>query len=182
MGTMGLVTIDSVLFQTLRLIRWWHFLGENMENKKTEVTQENVDIARLAMGAYQSYTDKPARVEVFAYNDGSSAHDISGQINPCLFGDQCEGHACYCNNEKAGCRKCHFSWYNGEKDLDKTCEFYEPNPYWIEGKGDFYEQRDATIADLHAKGLVEIEITKIDNTPPEHYKGKKSKFYDEKNA
>lgn len=148
-----------------------------MKNEKTKVTKENVDIARLAMGAYQSYSEKPARVEVLIYTDGSSVDNYSGQINPCVFGDQCEGHACYCNNEKAPYRKCHRSWYYGKKELDSECEFYQPNPHWIDGNGDFYEQREKTIDELHKKNLVEIEINRIDDTPPKWYKGKKSKFY-----
>jgi hypothetical protein len=152
--------------------------NSNMEKQK--INQEDVDIARLAFGAYQSYDTKPARVEVLIYTDGSEVDLYYGQINPCLFGDQCEGHACYCNNEKSGYRKCHCSWYNGEKDSDKKCKFSAPNSYWQDGDGDFYEQREKTIMDLHAKGLVEIEITRIDNTPPEHYRGKKSNFLEKK--
>lgn len=136
---------------------------------------ENIDIARVAMDAYQSYDDKPARIEVLRYNDGSEMDLFYGQINPCEYGDQCEGHACYCNNPDAY-RKCHCSWFYGEKDLDGECRFYSPNPYWQDGSGDFYEQRNKTVLHMKALGLVKIDIIEIDNEPPEWYKGKKSKF------
>jgi len=142
---------------------------------KEEITSENVDIARLCFGAYQSYDEKPARVEVLVYKDGSRVDTIYGQVNPCKFGDQCEGHSCYCNNPKAY-RKCHCSWYYGQKDLDSKCEFYQPNPYWQEGESDFYEQREKTLLYLQSKGLLDIRIEKIDCDAPTYYKGHKSKF------
>ena len=144
--------------------------------KKEEITQENLDIARLAFGAYQSYGDKPASVEVLIYKDGSSIDLIYGQVNPCKFGDQCEGHACYCNHPHAY-RKCHCSWYYGEKELDSKCEFYELNPYWQEGDGDFYEQREKTLLYLQSQELLEIEREQVNCDAPQHYKGHKSKFW-----
>ena len=142
---------------------------------KEKVTNENIDIARFAFGAYQSYTDKPAAVEVFIYKDENSIDIVYGQVNPCKFGDQCEGHACYCNNPKAY-RKCHCSWYYGDKELDKKCEYYESNPYWQDGDGDFYEQRDKTLLYLKEKGLLEISIEKLDIEAPIHYKNHHSIF------
>jgi len=144
---------------------------------KEKITQENLDIARLAFGAYQSYGEKLARVEVAIYKDGTSVDEVYGQVNPCKFGDQCEGHACYCNNPRAY-RKCHCSWYYGQKELDSKCDFYEPNPYWQEGDGDFYEQRDATLRHMNSLGQVEIEFRKINREPHEFYKGRKSAFYE----
>jgi len=123
--------------------------------EKEEVTNKNLDVARLVFGAYQSYSEKPAMVEVTVYNDGTSTDEIYGQVNPCKFGDQCGGHACYCNNPKAY-RKCHYSSYYGEKDLDSKCDFYEPNPYWQSGEGDFYEQRNETLRYMKSLGLVEL--------------------------
>ena len=145
---------------------------------KEKVTRENVDIARIAFGAYQSYNEKLARVEVMIYKDGSSIIVVYGQVNPCKFGDQCEGHACYCNNPKAY-RKCHCSWYCGEKDSDSKCEFYEPNPYWQDGDGDFYEQRDKTLLYLQSQGLLDIAVERFDVDPPKLYRGHKSKFMEE---
>ena len=142
---------------------------------KEKITRENVDIARFAFGAYQSYGEKPARVEVLVYRDGPSIDLVYGQINPCKFGDQCEGHACYCNNPDAY-RKCHCSWYYGEKNLDSECEYYEPNPYWQDGEGDFYEQRERTLLYLKSRGLLNIVVEKEDWDAPEHYKGSVSKF------
>jgi len=107
----------------------------NEKEHKEEITPANLDIARYAFGAYQSYGDKPAKINVLVYKDGSSINLVLGQVNPCLFGDQCEGHACYCNNPLAY-RKCHRSYYYGEKELDSKCEFYKPNPYWQDGDGD----------------------------------------------
>ena len=142
---------------------------------KEKITEENLDIARLAFGAYQSYVDKPASVNVLIYRDGNSIDLIFGQVNPCKFGDQCEGHACYCNNPKAY-RKCHYSWYCGEKDADKECEYYEPNPYWQDGDGDFYERRDKTLLYLKAEGLLEIFSERTDSEAPSHYKNHHSMF------
>ena len=142
---------------------------------KEEITRENLDIARYAFGAYQSYGEKPACVEIVIYKDGSSVEQIYGQVNPCKFGDQCEGHACYCNNPKAY-RKCRCSWYYGEKDLDSKCKFFEPNPYWQEGDGDFYEQREATLLYLQSKGLLDIEIEHVDFDAHKYHKGRQSKL------
>lgn len=147
---------------------------------KEKITQENLDIARIAFGAYQSYGEKPARVEIYIYKDGSSTESVYGQVNPCKFGDQCEGHACYCNNPNAY-RKCHCSWYYGGKGLDSKCEYYEPNPYWQEGDGDFYEQREKTLLYLKSQGLLDIEIEKVDYDAPEFYKGRKSKLLEKNN-
>ena len=137
--------------------------------------ERNLDVARVAFGAYQSYADKPARVEIAVYKDGTAVVYPYGQVNPCSFGDQCEGHACYCNNPKAY-RKCPCSWYLGEKDADKECEFYEPNPYWQDGDGNFYEQRDETLLFLKKQGLLEIEISKVDSEPDELDKGRRTKL------
>ena len=142
---------------------------------KEQITNENVDIARWAFGAYQSYANKPASVEVLIYEDGNSIDFIFGQVNPCKFGDQCEGHACYCNHPKAY-RKCLCSWYYGDEKLDKKCEFYEPNPYWQNGGGNFYEQRDKTLLYLKEKGLLEISVKKLTAETPSNYKNHHSIF------
>ena len=142
---------------------------------KGKLNNETVDIARFALGAYQSYSDKPARVKIAKYKDGASVEYIYGQVNPCLFGDQCEGHSCYCNHPKAY-RKCHRSWYYGEKDEDKQCEFYKTNPYWQDGDGDFYEQREKTLLYLKEKGLLEIDIEEVNHNAPAFYKERKSKL------
>ncbi len=146
---------------------------------RQKITRKNVDVARLALGAYQSYASKPASVEVLVYNDGNSIDLVYGQVNPCKFGDQCKGHACYCNHPKATWRKCHCSWYYGEKDRDKECEFYEPNPYWKNGEGDFYEQREKSLLFLKEQGLLGISVERIDVEAPSHYKNHKSKFLEE---
>ena len=145
--------------------------------EKEKVTEENVDIARLALGAYHSYGEKPAAVTIFIYKDGNSIEEVFGQVNPCKFGDQCEGHACYCNHPNAY-RKCHCSWYYGVKELDSKCKYYEPNPYWQDGDGDFYEQRDKTLLYLREKGLLEIEIEKLEVEAPKYDKNRKSKLLD----
>ena len=142
---------------------------------KEKVTNENIDIARFAFGAYQAYSDKPVSIEVLIYKDGNSIDLVYGQINPCKFGDQCESHSCYCNHPK-GYRKCHYSWYYGDKEADKNCEYYEPNPYWQDGNGDFNEQRDKTLLYLKEKGLLEISIEKLDAEAPKHYKNYHSLF------
>ena len=112
-----------------------------------------IDIARMAFGAYQSCQDKPVRVEV---DPQTGKDNLFGMINPCRFGDQCEWHACYCNNEESEYRKCHYSWFTGGSTSDRYCEYYEPNPYWQE-VGDFYESRRATLAYMKGLGLVEEE-------------------------
>jgi len=143
---------------------------------KRKITNKNLDIARVAFGAYQSYGSKPAMVEVLIYEDGSSIDLVYGQVNPCKFGDQCEGHSCYCNHPKAQWRKCHRSWYLGIKKEDSQCELYEPNPYWQDGKGDFYQQREQTLLYLKEQNLLEINTSKLTATVPTHHKGKKTKF------
>jgi hypothetical protein len=100
------------------------------------------DIARIVFGAYPN--EKPVRIE---------GDDIYGMVNPCRFGFQCEKHSCYCDHED-GPRKCHYSWFTGGEEPDSQCELFEPNPYWQEG-GDFYDSRDATIAEMDRLGLVE---------------------------
>jgi len=109
---------------------------------------KDVDVARLAFGAYQSYQDKPARI--------SAGGEYFGMVNPCRFGDQCEWHAVYCNHEK-GYRKCHYSWYTGGKNPDRACELFEPNPHWRTETGDFYDDRDRTVVRMRGLGLVEVE-------------------------
>ena len=110
---------------------------------------KDVDVARLAFGAYQSYQDKPARISA----DGQ----YFGMVNPCRFGDQCEWHACYCNHESGTYRKCHYSWYTGNVEPDRSCELFEPNPHWRTETGDFYDDRDRTVARMKELGLVEVE-------------------------
>ena len=143
-------------------------------NKK-KVTSENVDVARLAFGGYQSYTNKPASVEVLICKDGNSVDLIYGQVNPCKFGDQCGGYACYCNHPLSD-YKCRYSWYYGNKELDSKCEYYETNPYWQDGDGDFHEQRDKTLLYLKEKGLLKISVERLDIDAPAHYKNHHSKF------
>jgi hypothetical protein len=116
--------------------------------KKKQIKKpEDVDLARYAFGAYQSYGNKPARIE-----DG----EVFGQVNPCKFGEQCGGHACYCNHPKGG-RKCYRSWYTGGQEPDNECELFEMNPYWRQVSDDFYENRDATIKHLREQGLLKEE-------------------------
>jgi hypothetical protein len=105
---------------------------------------DNFDLTRLFLGAYQSREEKPVRVE-----DG----EVFGQVNPCRYGEQCGWHACYCNHAK-GPRKCRRSWYTGGKEPDAACEHYEANPYWRE-RETFEAGRKATIAWLREQGLVE---------------------------
>jgi hypothetical protein len=143
-----------------------------MDDKK-QVNSNNIDIARIAFGAYQSYSDRPAAVNITVYNDGTSVEEIFGQVNPCLYGDQCEGHACYCNNKNAY-RKCRNSWYYGEKNKDSECKYYKPNPYWQDGDGDFYEQRNKTLLFLKSQKLLNIEVLHINDLPDNFYKGRKS--------
>jgi hypothetical protein len=146
---------------------------------KKEITPDNIDIARVVFGAYQSYGEKPAAVEIDLYSDGTAVEQIFGQVNPCKFGDQCEGHACYCNcpNEDSP-RKCRRSWYEGKVDEDKKCKNYQPNPYWQAGDGDFYQQRNKTLLYLKEQGLLTIEISKTKRIPDDFYKGRKSDLLD----
>ena len=51
---------------------------ENSGVAKETITAETIDIARYAFGAYQSYAEKPARIEVWVYTDGNSADMASG--------------------------------------------------------------------------------------------------------
>lgn len=125
--------------------------------EKADVTAKNVDLARFAFGAYQAYGAKPVRIERYTDGEGNPGQDIFGQVNPCRFGDQCGGHACYCNHPEST-RKCHFSWYyGGERGTeDKDCPFFEANPYWQESEsGDYYEGRTLTIAALKEKDMVD---------------------------
>ena len=119
------------------------------------VTGENADLARLVFGAYQARCDKPVGVEHGKKGDGTPYEEVFGMINPCRFGDQCEGHACYCNHPD-GPRKCRKSWYYGGEERDQDCEYYEPNPHWQEAEsGDYYEGRTRTLAHMREQGLVE---------------------------
>lgn len=146
-------------------------------NDKKQIDSENVDLARFAFGAYQSYGEKPASVEIAVYSDGTAVEEVFGQVNPCIYGDQCEGHACYCNHKNAY-RKCRNSWYYGEKNKDSECKFFKPNPYWIDGDGDFYQQRNQTLLSLKSQGLLNIEVSELDCEPDEFYKGRKSDLLD----
>ena len=145
-----------------------------------ELQEGSFDLARFVFGAYQSYGEKPASVTVEVYRDGTCVELVRGQVNPCKFGDQCEGHSCYCNCAESPYRKCHNSWYYGENDADSKCEFFQPNPYWQEGEGDFYEQREKTLLYLQSQNLLELEIEQVDSEPDEYYKGRRSELVKEK--
>lgn len=123
----------------------------------------DLDIARMAFGAYQAGQEKPVRIETHTKTNGEKYELIFGMVNPCIYGDQCEGHACYCNNDAAPYRKCRNSWFYGEKDADSKCEFFKPNPHWIDGDGDFYQQREITIESMKQKDLVELRDVSAEN-------------------
>ena len=116
-----------------------------MSNKKKITKPEDIDIARFAFGAYRSYGKK------IASKDGD---EYFGQVNPCIYGEQCGHHACYCNH-KDGWRKCHNSWYTGGGEPDENCPLYKSNPYWKNVSKEFYKNREATIKNLREKGKLE---------------------------
>lgn len=51
----------------------------------------------------------------------------------CKFGNLVDGYAVYCHNPNAP-RKCRRSWYTEGQVKDEDCEFYEPNPNFVEGE------------------------------------------------
>ena len=51
----------------------------------------------------------------------------------CKFGNLVEGHAVYCHSENPNApRKCRRTWYTSGEVKDEDCEFYEPNPNFVE--------------------------------------------------
>ena len=66
-------------------------------------------------------------VEMFADESEQSCNQ------KCKFGNLVEGHAVYCHSENPDApRKCRRTWYTGGKVKDEDCEFYEPNPNFVE--------------------------------------------------
>lgn len=135
---------------------------------------DQLNIARLAFGAYQAHAEKPAAVESWVDPNGKQQEAYYGMVNPCLYGDQCESHAVYCNNNAAPWTKCHRSWYYGgerypyssthdEEDegaWDQDCPYFAPSPHWQGAEGeDYYAAREKTVAHLREQGLLEERVS-----------------------
>jgi hypothetical protein len=51
----------------------------------------------------------------------------------CKFGNLVKGHAVYCHSENPDApRKCRRTFYTNGEVKDEDCEFYEPNPNFVE--------------------------------------------------
>lgn len=106
-----------------------------------------MDIGRFVSGGYID--------DCMAYYHKGEGY--FGNINECIYGEQCGSHACYCTNPYSPYRKCFKGWYTGGKTRDCDCEYFDENPYFIAVYDEYgldpYESQIKTFENLKRLGL-----------------------------